>query len=318
MDVLVLGELNPDLIVTGLSSAPCFDDVERLAEAATCTIGGSSAIFACGTSRLGLSTSIIGIVGSDPFGRFMVQSLTDRAVDCTHCVVHPTQPTGATVILTSTGRDVASRRAIITALGTIASLTAEHLPPSVLAMARHVHVGSYYLQRGLQQDLPQLLRTARARGATTSVDANYDPAEDWTGLLTQLEDIDVLFVNATEARALTNKADLVEAARSLAVVSPPSGTCRTVVVKDGAAGALAVRGTGQVTVTAPEFDVVDTIGAGDSLAAGVVYGLLAGWSLERTVRLGVTCGSLSTRACGGTAAQPDLREALAHCPREDS
>jgi sugar/nucleoside kinase (ribokinase family) len=57
--------------------------------------------------------------------------------------------------------------------------------------------------------------------------------------------------------------------------------------------------------------VVDAVGAGDSFDAGFVYGALAGWPLEKALALAVACGALSTRAAGGTAAQPTLEEALA-------
>jgi sugar/nucleoside kinase (ribokinase family) len=58
--------------------------------------------------------------------------------------------------------------------------------------------------------------------------------------------------------------------------------------------------------------VVDAVGAGDSFDAGFLCGMLHGWELARCLWLGVACGSLSTRAAGGTAAQPTLAEALAH------
>jgi len=57
--------------------------------------------------------------------------------------------------------------------------------------------------------------------------------------------------------------------------------------------------------------VVDAVGAGDSFNAGFVYGTLAGWPLDRSLALAVACGALSTRAAGGTTAQPTLEEALA-------
>jgi sugar/nucleoside kinase (ribokinase family) len=56
---------------------------------------------------------------------------------------------------------------------------------------------------------------------------------------------------------------------------------------------------------------VDTIGAGDSFDAGFLAGLVSGESVEQALSLGCACGALSTRAIGGTAAQPNLREALA-------
>jgi sugar/nucleoside kinase (ribokinase family) len=65
------------------------------------------------------------------------------------------------------------------------------------------------------------------------------------------------------------------------------------------------------TVWDPGFTVpvVDTTGAGDSFDAGFVYGFLHGWPLVETLGLACACGALSTRAPGGTEAQPTLGEA---------
>jgi sugar/nucleoside kinase (ribokinase family) len=62
----------------------------------------------------------------------------------------------------------------------------------------------------------------------------------------------------------------------------------------------------------PRFDVVpvDTVGAGDSFDAGLLAGVLRGESIERALVIGCACGALSTRAAGGTAAQPTLADAL--------
>jgi sugar/nucleoside kinase (ribokinase family) len=84
-----------------------------------------------------------------------------------------------------------------------------------------------------------------------------------------------------------------------------------VAVKFGQGGGLAVSGSEIVRSEAVAADVVDTTGAGDSFDAGFMAGRLAGWPLERCLALAVACGSLSTRAAGGTAAQPTMEEALA-------
>jgi sugar/nucleoside kinase (ribokinase family) len=59
-------------------------------------------------------------------------------------------------------------------------------------------------------------------------------------------------------------------------------------------------------------NVVDTTGAGDSFDAGFIYGYLTERSLSQSLRLACVCGSLSTRAAGGTGAQATLQEALEH------
>ncbi len=73
IDVLVVGELNVDLILTG-DVTPGFGQAEKLVDDATLTLGSSSAIFACGAARLGLRVAFIGKVGDDDFGRVVQRS----------------------------------------------------------------------------------------------------------------------------------------------------------------------------------------------------------------------------------------------------
>ncbi len=66
-DILVAGEINPDLILTG-DVLPAFNQVERLVDSATLSVGSSSAIFACGAVRLGLKVAFIGLCIDYIFG----------------------------------------------------------------------------------------------------------------------------------------------------------------------------------------------------------------------------------------------------------
>ena len=84
-----------------------------------------------------------------------------------------------------------------------------------------------------------------------------------------------------------------------------------VVITRGARGALASNGLVTFCVLAPSFVVVDTVGAGDNFDAGFLYGHLNGWDILRSLKLAVSCGSLSTRSQGGTSGQATLEEALA-------
>jgi len=299
-DLLVLGELNADVVVTGDDIEPAFGQVERIADGATLTLGASGAILACGAARLGLRVGYVGMVGDDPAGRFVLDALAARGVDTGACRVHPSLPTGLSVIL-SRPHD----RAIITALGTIEALRAADVPAEALERARHVHVASLYLQHGLRPGVPELFAAARRRGATTSVDTNWDPSDRWDGLGATLAETDVFMPNAAEARRIAGVDEVAAALDALAARVP------TVAIKLGADGAIARRGGESARAAAPAADVVDTTGAGDSFGAGMLTGLLAGRPLGEALRLAVACGTLSTRAAGGTGAQPTLDEALA-------
>jgi len=301
LDLLVLGDANPDLVVRGGDVTPVFGQVERLVDEARLTLGGSGAIASCAAVRLGLRTAFVGVVGDDVFGRFMLETLRERGIDVSRCPVDPNRPTGVTIVL-SRGDD----RANLTATGTIADLRGELVDPVLFSEARHVHVSSYFLQTRLRSDLPALLREAREAGASTSVDPGWDPTEEWDGgLLALLPLVDVFLPNSTEARLITGIDDIDVAAQALAEPGP------LVAVKFGAGGGMIVRGSDVVRAPALGVDVIDTTGAGDTFAAGFLAGYLAGWPVERSLSLATVCGSLSTRAAGGTDAQPTMQEAQA-------
>jgi sugar/nucleoside kinase (ribokinase family) len=302
LDLLVLGDCNPDLILRGDAVELAFGQAERLVDSADLTIGGSGAITACGAARLGLRTAIAGVLGDDEFGRFMVQALRERGVQTAGLVVDTRARTGLSVILS---RD--QDRAILTFPGAIAALEPGAIDPALLVRARHVHISSYFLQAALAPGLGPVLGEVRSRGGTTSVDPNWDPSERWDGGLRELlADVDVLLPNAVEAVRIAGGGDPFQAAQRLAALGP------LVAVKLGADGALAARaGTDPVSVRAPVVGAaLDAVGAGDSFDAGVLAALLDGQPVEQALALGCACGALSTRAVGGTAAQPTLAEAL--------
>ncbi|MDX6544374.1 MAG: hypothetical protein QOG02_148 [Gaiellales bacterium] len=288
-DLLVLGDCNPDLVVSGGRIEPVFGQVEQLVDSATLVIGGSGAITACGASRLGVRAGLVSLVGDDQLGRFMLEAVAAAGVDVSGCAVDSERPTGITVVL-SRGDD----RAILTATGTIAALSAEHVDRERIRHVRHLHISAYFLQTALQPGLHELLAAARDAGATTSLDPNWDPAERWdSGLAQLLPLIDYLLCNEQEAAALGGAEQLAA-----------SGS--TVVVKRGPRGAVLLGGGQTLEAEAPSVEVLDATGAGDSFDAGFIAGLLAGRGLQKCLRLACVCGALSTRAAGGTAGQPTL------------
>jgi len=306
-DLLVFGEVNPDIVVRGVPPL-AFGQSEDLVTATTMTVGSSAAIVACGAARLGTRTALVGVVGADPFGRYMLDRLTDRGVDTSLIRVAEDRRTGSSVILIPADP---TDRQILTDLAVIAELSVDDVPPAVLSGCRHLHVSSWFLQQGAQARLPELLARARSWGLTTSVDPNDDPAGRWDSHLPEaLPHIDVLFCNESEAQGISGTADPMTAVWALLEqMSASGGTRPAVVLKLGAGGAILMHKDAGLHVSAPMVPVVDTVGAGDSLAAGFLHGLLLGRPAEDSLRLAVACGSLSTTAAGGTAAQPVLAAA---------
>jgi sugar/nucleoside kinase (ribokinase family) len=301
-DILVAGEINPDLIFSG-NVLPEFGQVEKLVDSAVLTIGSSSAIFACGAARLGLNVGFLGVCGDDVFGRFMLDEMQKRGVDVGNVIVRADKPTGICVILNQ-----GSDRAILTHPGLISDLQSSDIPEGLLRQSRHLHVASYFLQTKLQPDLPALFQHAHSLGLTTSLDANYDPSEKWSGFDELLSTTNIFLPNRTEALSLTHTNDVESASKQLA------GKSELVAIKLGADGALACKQNNIIHAKSLELDVVDAVGAGDSFDAGFLFGYLNQWPLERSLRLACVCGALSTQRAGGTDGQPTLEEAMKYVP----
>ncbi|WP_125264261.1 carbohydrate kinase family protein [Streptomyces alboflavus] len=310
-DLLVIGDANPDVILGPLTEPLAFGQREQLTETGSLVLGGSAAIMACGAARLGLSVAFAGRVGDDDAGRYVRDTLTAHGVDTRALTLDTTRPTPLTVVLTR-GDD----RAVVTSPGTLTTTSGSDVLPDLLADTRHVHTASYFLQPRLADDLPDLLRTARSHGATTSLDTQDDPSGTWGGaaLDAVLAETDILLPNAQEAVSL---------AGALSPAGPPVVTPERaaallatrvplVVVKNGAGGALCH--DGRALMSAPGLAVTpkDTVGAGDSFDAGFVAATLHGQPPRQALRFAAVCGALSTRARGGTAAQPSWYETLIH------
>ncbi len=296
-DVVVVGDLNGDLILSG-DATPTFGQVEKLVDDATLALGSSAAIFACGVARLGLKVGFIGKVGDDLFGQFVTGQLAAHGVDTSRVVRDPGIKTGLTVIL-SRDKD----RALLTYLGSIEQLSYQDIDLAYLKQARHLHIASYFLLNKLKADLPILCDIAHANGQTVSLDTNYDTSERWD-VGDMLNHVDVFLPNETELCAIAGQSDPDLALTALDGVVP------IVAVKLGARGAVLQSHGQTIRVNVPPVSVVDTTGAGDSFDAGFICGTVQSWPLEDSLRLAATCGSLSTQAVGGTAGQPTLEEAL--------
>ena len=252
-DVLVVGEFNLDLILNQISNFPMVGK-EVLANALTITLGSSSAIFASNLSTLGSSVTFTGKLGKDDFGDHIISSLQAKGVNTQNIVRTDVHSTGVTIVL-----NFKEDRANVTYPGAMHHLTLNDISETNLRHAKHLHVSSLFLQEGLRKDIVPLFRRAKELGLTTSIDPQWDPAEQWEIELENLLPlVDVFMPNASELMAITQTTNLDNALDTLKEFSSTS------VVKNGSSGAYLW--DGKALHHQPAFlniDVVDSIGAGD-------------------------------------------------------
>jgi sugar/nucleoside kinase (ribokinase family) len=302
--VVIIGELNVDLIMSGCSRWPTLG-AEVNVDGFAMTLGSSSAICAVGLARLGRPVSFIGLAGTDPWGDYCIDVLHAAGVDLSGVTRDPAVPTGVTVSLTSP-----AGRGLITYPGATAALTPARLPDHLFNHLftghRHLHVSSFFLQRGMRGSWRSIVERARAAGWTVSLDSGCDPEDAWCDDVRELAGlVDVFLPNDVELAAITGCADPATALAAL-----DNGHTRTI-VKLGAAGCMTLVEGHPLLVAPPPVIAVDTTGAGDSFNAGFLHAWLDDRPIDACLRSGVACGALSTRAPGGTTAQPAAEE-LAH------
>ena len=293
-DVSVVGELNLDLILYGLPEKLELER-EHLAKNLSITLGSSSAIFAHNLALLGNRVGFNSSIGSDPLGELCLQRLGESGADLSHVRKFPGKITGLTVILPQR-----KERYIVTYPGTMFDMGIKDLNLSHVFNARHLHLSSYYLQKGLRPSLVDLFRKAKEAGLTTSLDTNDDPDNRWSDdIQLVLKYVDILLPNENEACKIARADDLSRAAEIL------SQKVKLLVIKRGSQGAWMRRGTDKFSGFPPVIDMVDPIGAGDSFNAGFVHQFIRGAKIEDCLKFANVTGALSATRAGGTEAFRD-------------
>ena len=295
--ILVIGELNVDIVATGLHSMPEMG-AEILAENCELTLGSASAIFAAGMAKLGHRVTFFSHVGQDYLGDFCLGALKRSGVSTRHVTRNAEEKTGVTIALSGKGD-----RALVTYAGAVATFKADSINETVMSKHAHVHLTSYYLQTGLRPSFGLLLRQAKASGLTTSFDPNSDPDDKWDRSIDAVLDYtDVLFVNEREVLKLTRSNTVNGALNTL------GAKVNCAVVKRGARGATAIQDGELFNDFGFRIRAIDTTGAGDSFDAGFLSAYLRKAPLAECLQIGNACGALSAMRVGGTAGQPTQQE----------
>jgi sugar/nucleoside kinase (ribokinase family) len=296
-DLLVVGELNVDLILNGIQGFPQIGK-EIVANDLTLTLGSSSAIMAANAAALGVSTAFGGMVGSDQFGDYILETLEDRNVSTAFVRRSDSHQTGVTVVM-----NYDEDRANVTYCGAMEAMTILDIPWFEMSNFKHFHLSNFFLQKGLHQDITAIFKKVKGKGLTTSLDLQWDPADEWNFDYKEcLPYIDVFMPNEAEILRLTQTNDVENALKQ---VEPYANT---IALKMGSKGSLGIKNGERVQTSAFKADVyVDSIGAGDSFNAGFIAKYLQGAELGDCLLNGNLMGAINTTMAGGTEAFKDKK-----------
>lgn len=289
--VACVGILVADLFAPPLPRLPAAGELLKV-EDFLLTTGGCAANTGMDLNRLGVSTAVIGKVGEDSFGDFVVHDLARHGLD-TQGIRRSTQGTSRTVILPVLGED----RRYIHAVGANGDFTAADIDRQQVLAAQVLYVGGYMLLPQLAAGaLADLFSTAREAGVMTVLDVagvTHPAPEELAQLLPH---VDVFLPNHDEACILTGETD--PARQAAALLDLGAGVAGITL---GGQGAYVRTRHETVRAGAYTVDVVDPSGGGDAFDAGFIVGLLEGWELGPTVEFASAAGALACTALGCTA-----------------
>jgi sugar/nucleoside kinase (ribokinase family) len=295
--VLAVGEVNIDIVLTGLAHIPRSEQ-DVLAQEMEILVGGQTGTIARALSCLGVYVTFVGRVGDDEYGRKAIEQLRKDGVDVSGVVINPNLRTGVTVVL-STGRE----RAFATYMGSISEVHRADVKREFLHSVDHIHVGSYYLQRALHPKMKGLFEEAKQLGLTVSLDPGWDSFEEWgPGILDVLTRVDVFIPNEIVAMTITQTDTPEEALEVL------GERVDIVVIKMGAEGCLARNEEETISCPAFEVPVVDVTSAGDVFNAGFIYAFLNGWDLGVATRFANACGAIAVGKVGSSGIISGVQE----------
>ena len=268
---------------------------------------GAETNVAIGLARLGLAVGWVSRLGTDSMARYLLGAMQREGVDCSHVVCDPAQRTG----FQFKGRVAGGGDPPVEyhRKGSAASLLQlDQIDEPWLTSARHLHATGVFpaLSDNCLSVAQRSLELMRAAGRTISFDPNLRPSL-WPSPQRMREVINGLAVQADWVLPG------LEEGRFLTGADTPEGVARfyrergvkRVVVKLGPEGAYFEDEAGSGRVPGfPVEQVVDTVGAGDGFAVGVISALMEGRSVVDAVRRGAWIGARAVQVLGDTEGLP--------------
>lgn len=302
--VTCVGIIVADVLAKSIDNYPNKGKLE-LVEQLELHLGGCASNAAVDLAKIGVETSVIGKVGNDGFGSFVVNEMKNAGVITSGIKVSNKSLTSASVVFVHNNGE----RSFLHHLGANADFTLDDIDYSIVNQSKILFVAGALLMPMLD-GIPtaELLKRAKEAGVITVMDTAWDSTGKWMKLIEPcLPHLEYFIPSFEEAEMISGK----HVPEEIADVFLRYGV-KNVVIKLGANGCLIKSCTGEkYLIEAFKVDkVVDTTGAGDSFAAGFISGLVHGWNLEMCGKFANAVGAHCVMEVGATSGIRKMDEIL--------
>jgi sugar/nucleoside kinase (ribokinase family) len=299
-EIICVGILVADVLARSVDSLPPRGKL-MLVEDMKLHIGGCAANTAIDLARIGLSAGVIGKVGQDGFGDFVLNSMREQGVEVAGVARDQNIATSATMVLVHKDGE----RSFIHYLGANAALTEEDIDFNLIKTAKLLHVaGSLVLPKLDGEPTARLLKKAKEAGMITALDTVWDAKGGWMNVLRPcLPYVDYFLPSLEEAKMLTGLKEPPEIASALLAEG-----VGTVALKMADKGSYVRDKATEAWLSSYRIQCVDATGAGDAFVAGFLTGVMKGWDLKATALFANAVGALACLDVGTTSGVRSLEE----------
>ena len=304
-DIACLGLLVADTVGATIDALPDRGTL-ALIDRIELHTGGCAANTAGSLAKIGVRAAVLGKVGSDGYGDFMIRALQEIGVDTRGIRRDASAATASTIVTVHSDAE----RSFLHVVGANAKLTAADVGWNIVDDgAKIFHIGGLQLMSAMEGDgVRDVLQTAKGKKLLTTLDTVMNPrSRGWAGIAPCLPYLDWALPSIDEAKALTGEVKALKQARMFQAAG-----AKNVAVKMGADGCLVVPQDGEPFHVAPLLvEAVDSLGAGDAWIGGFLTGLLHGWPLQKTAQFANAVGACCVQSYGATAGVRSLEDTLA-------
>lgn len=293
-DITIAGTIVFDIFISDFRNFPSKGQAIEIEKFPYFT-GGCGANPSILLSKLGASVSLIGAVGNDLFGNFILDYLKQNKVDTSLIKISSKIPTSASLLFLNEKKE----RSYFHSVGASREIAIGQKELQLINRSKIFHIGGVNLLPSLDgKPMAQILKKVKSKNITTSIDLAWDVKNKWMeNLKYSLLFIDILMGNEDEIKALSKSNKLNTTIEFLHKTG-----VKIIVVKLGKKGSLISKDFLQTFIPPFDVEVKDSTGAGDAFAGGFLFGLLSGLSLYDSARLGNYFGALVTTEVGSTTA----------------
>jgi len=267
--------------------------------------GGCAVNSGIAMSKLGLKVGVIGKVGNDGFGDFLINELQKHGVDTSGVARDEKASTSFTFIMIASDGE----RRFLHTLGANATFCLDDINMDIVKSARIVHVAGTFLMPTFDgEQTAELLKRAKEAGVITSLDTAYnDRLEDWLGTIEPcFPHIDYFLPSIEEAERISG----LEKPADMARFFRDKG-CKNVAIKLGREGSYVLTDDEEFHAPIYKVETIDSSGAGDCFVAGFLTGVIKGWSAKESALFGNAVAAQCVQAIGCTAGVKSLEETRA-------